>query len=114
RKECAMKSVSCYVIPPKKGYALTVLRGQVLRLTDLEGKQVIDMTVFNNENRREVLSTSNSRTRYTPKPGQDYVGRDALHAGDTLMSTLCRPMMTILDETAEPMGVHGLHNRMCN
>ena len=34
--------------------------------------------------------------------------------GDTLMSTLCRPMMTFVKETPEPKGVHDTHNRMCN
>lgn len=103
-----------HVIPPRSGYALVVKRGQRLRLTDLEGQQVIDMTLYNEENPREKLSTSNSRTRYRPKPGQEYFGRDHLLAGDTLMSTLCRPMLTILEETAEPPGVHDFHNRMCN
>ena len=30
------------------------------------------------------------------------------------MSTLCRPMMTIVKETPEPKGIHDTHNRMCN
>ena len=49
-----------------------------------------------------------------PPPGQDYVPRDHLTEGDTLMSTLCRPMMTIVADTPEPKGVHDMHNRMCN
>ena len=49
-----------------------------------------------------------------PPPGQEYVPRDNLTEGDTLMSTLCRPMMTIVTETPEPKGVHDMHNRMCN
>jgi len=102
------------VIPPKRGLAVTVRRGQQLRVTDLEGKQVVDMAVFNAGNPREKLSTSYSRTRYVPKPGAEYVPRDKLVEGDTLMSTICRPMMTIVTETPEPKGVHDTHNRMCN
>lgn len=109
-----MKSIHEHVMPPKSGHAVVVEKGRILRITDLEGKQVVDMAVFNNDNYREKLSTSNSRTRYVPKPGAAYVPRDKLTEGDTLMSTLCRPMMTIVKETPEPKGVHDAHNRMCN
>jgi hypothetical protein len=30
------------------------------------------------------------------------------------MSTLCRPMMTIVADTPDPKGIHDVHNRMCN
>ena len=40
--------------------------------------------------------------------------RDRLTEGDTLMSTICRPMLTIVRETPAPKGVHDTHNRMCN
>src|SRR5437667_4495534 len=107
-----MRTVFEQVIPPKRGLAVTVKKGQHLRVTDLEGKQVVDMAIFKRENTREKLSTSYSRTRYVPKPGAEYVPRDALTEGDTLMSTICRPMMTIVKETPEPKGVHDTHNRM--
>ena len=109
-----MKVIYEQVIPPKEGHGLTVQTGQVLRVTDLEGKQVVDMAIFNRANPREKLSTSYSRTRYVPKPGAEYVPRDKLLEGDTLMSTLCRPMATFVKETPEPKGVHDTHNRMCN
>jgi uncharacterized protein len=109
-----VKTVFEKVMPPKSGLAVTVTTGQVLRVTDLEGKQVVDMALFNRANPREKLSTSYSRTRYIPKPGAEYVPRDRLGEGDTLMSTICRPMMTILKETPEIKGVHDTHNRMCN
>jgi uncharacterized protein YcgI (DUF1989 family) len=99
---------------PKSGHAVMVEKGQHLRITDVEGKQVVDVAVFNADNYGEKLSTSNSRTRYVPPPGQEYVPRDHLTEGDTLMSTLCRPMMTIVADTPEPKGVHDAHNRMCN
>jgi uncharacterized protein YcgI (DUF1989 family) len=102
------------VMPPKTGLAVEVAAGQRLRVIDLEGQQVVDMAVFNKANPREKLSTSYSRTRYVPAPGAEYVPRDKLTAGDTLMSTICRPMMTIVEETPEPKGIHDVHNRMCN
>jgi uncharacterized protein YcgI (DUF1989 family) len=109
-----MKAVLEKVIPPKTGLAVEVKAGQIFRVTDLEGKQVVDMAVFNLANLREKLSTSYSRTRYVPEPGQPYIPRDKLVAGDTLMSTICRPMMKILAETPEIKGMHDTHNRMCN
>jgi uncharacterized protein YcgI (DUF1989 family) len=109
-----MRAVFEKVMPPKSGLAVEVRKGQHFRVTDLEGKQVVDMAVFNLANPREKLSTSNSRTRYVPPPGSPYIPRDKLTIGDTLMSTICRPMMTIVEETPEPKGVHDVHNRMCN
>ena len=59
-----MKAVFEKVIPPKTGLAVEVKTGQIFRVTDLEGKQVVDMTVFNLANLREKLSTSYSRRRH--------------------------------------------------
>jgi uncharacterized protein YcgI (DUF1989 family) len=109
-----MRKIFEKVILGKNGLAVEVKKRQHLRVIDLEGKQVCDMAVFNKENFREKLSTSYSRTRYKPKTLGDYIPRDKLMEGDTLMSTLCRPMMTIIKETAEVKGVHDCHNRMCN
>lgn len=109
-----MKLVYEHVMPPKTGLALELEAGRHLRVIDLEGKQVVDLALFNRENPREKLSTSYSRTRYVPLPGQPYVPRDTLTEGDTLMSTICRPMMTIIKDTPEPKGMHDAHNRMCN
>jgi uncharacterized protein len=102
------------VMPPKSGLAVELKKGQHIRITDIEGKQVCDVAVFNMDNFREKLSTSYSRTRYPMKVVGDYIPRDHLTEGDTLMSTICRPMMTIVKETAKIKGVHDTHHRMCN
>jgi uncharacterized protein len=102
------------VIPAKRGLAIEATAGQVLRVTDLEGKQVVDMALFNLHNPREKLSTSNSRTRYVPAEGETYKPRDHLTVGSVLRSTLCEPMAEIIEETPEIKGVHDTHNRMCN
>ena len=109
-----MRKIFEKVVPGKSGVAVEVKKGQHLRVIDLEGKQVVDMALFNRDNTREKLSTSYSRTRYKPKAAGKYVPRDKLMEGDTLMSTLCRPMMTIVKETVKVKGVHDCHNRMCN
>ncbi len=109
-----MRRIFTQVVPGKHGLALELQAGQYLRIVDLEGAQVVDMALFNLANLREKLSTSYSRTRYPARSDGSYIPRDRLGAGDTLMSTLCRPMMTIIDETAPEKGVHDCHNRMCN
>jgi len=109
-----VKKIFEKVMPPKTGLAVEVMQGQTLRIIDLEGKQVVDMAVFNKDNPREKLSTSFSRTRYIPEPGEQYTARDHVEEGDWLMSTLCRPLMTIIKETTERKGVHDACQKSCN
>ena len=42
-----MKLIHEQVLPPKTGVAVTVRQGEHIRVIDLEGKQVVDMAVFN-------------------------------------------------------------------
>ncbi len=109
-----LKSTFEQVVPPKGGYAGVVKQGEVIRLTDLEGQQVIDFVVFNQYDRREKLSASYSRSRWFVPKGSPYLPRNTVGEGDWLMSTTCRPLMTIIKETASKKGVHDLHHRMCN
>jgi uncharacterized protein YcgI (DUF1989 family) len=102
-----------HVMPPKTGLAVEVRDRQHLRLIDVEGKQVVDTAVFNLHNTREKLSTSNSRARQLPPERGLYVPADRVMEGDYLKSTLLRPMMLIVKETAEPKGVHDVHARFC-
>jgi uncharacterized protein YcgI (DUF1989 family) len=64
-----MRRTFAHVMAPKTGLAVGVATGQHLRITDIEGKQVVDAAVFNANNHRELLSTSHSRTRYLPMDG---------------------------------------------
>jgi len=90
---------------PATGWADVVRTGQRLRVTDLEGLQVVDMAVFNAANVREKLSTSYSRSR---------AGSRRLGEGDVLMSTINNEMMRITADTAEAKGMHDVYGRMCN
>ncbi len=111
------------ILPPKTGRALIVRRGETLRVTDLEGKQVVDVAIFNANNHRDRLSLSYSTTRYAmqysarragrPEP-EVLMSKDFVTEGDTLMSTIYTPLMTIVKETPEPKGVHKVNQRMCN
>ena len=44
------------VLQPRTGRALIVRTGEVLRITDLEGEQVVDVAIFNANNHRDRLS----------------------------------------------------------
>lgn len=111
------------VILPKEGRALFVGAGETLRITDLEGQQVVDVALFNARNYREKLSLSYSTTRYALQQSAaqravelppEMLSRDYLTEGDILMSTIYSPMMTIMRDTPEPKGIHKVNQRMCN
>ena len=51
-----MSVIHEHVMAPKTGHAVSVKRGQHLRITDLEGKQVVDVAIFNADNYLEKLS----------------------------------------------------------
>lgn len=46
--------------------------------------------------------------------GADYLTRDKVMQGDTLLSNLCRPLLYFLEETPEQKGIHDTHNSSCN
>ena len=73
-----MKLLFDSVMPPATGLAKVVKTGQRIRVTDLDGLQVVDMAVFNEHNVREKLSTSYSRSR------AGVAGTDGFHPRDRL------------------------------
>jgi uncharacterized protein YcgI (DUF1989 family) len=83
-----------WIVPAKEYAAFLLNRGQVLRLVDLEGKQVPDVVWFNQRNLKEHLNLGNSQ--------QIAQGRRLrLVKGDLIVSQVTNPMMTILDYTNE-------------
>ena len=99
RGESAINPIRATTIGANGGVAIEVARGQRLRVTDMRGKQVVDMAVFNRANPREKLSTSYSRSRFDPATVGKFHPRDRLTAGDYLMSTINREMMRIVADT---------------
>ena len=102
------------ILASATGLAVVVEAGRRLRVTDLEGLQVVDMAVFNADNVREKLSCAYSRTRAGTSAGGAFHPRDRLSVGDVLMSTINREMMRIIADTPEIRGMHDVHGRMCN
>ena len=76
-------------IAPQGGCALTLRRGQVLRVIDPLGEQVADLFAFELGNTDRWLSSGRSI---------DYAGKTRLSTGDTLFSNDSRPMFTILGD----------------
>jgi uncharacterized protein YcgI (DUF1989 family) len=100
-------------IPPKDAFAWTAKAGEVVRVTDVAGKQVGDLVMFSQANRRDRVSISWTRTRnirvrdaYRPALG--------LTVGDRVFSTGYRVLATVTEDTPELKGVHDLFGRMCN
>lgn len=109
-----MKQLFETVLTSAGGLAKIIETGQRLRVTDLEGLQVVDMAIFNGHNVREKLSTSYSRSRAGMANDTGFHPRDRLFEGDFLMSTINNEMMRITADTAVVKGMHDVHGRMCN
>jgi len=76
-----------WVIPAREYAAFTMRRGQVLRLVDIEGKQVPDVACFNEHDLSEHLNLGNSLLLNK---------RREFRQGDMIYSVVCNPMLTIV------------------
>ena len=76
-------------LEPQTGTAFQLSKGQLLRVIDLEGEQVADLTAFNGADTSEWLSSGRSI---------DYANRIYLTKGDVLYSNRSRPMFTIVED----------------
>jgi uncharacterized protein YcgI (DUF1989 family) len=89
-----MRKFRKFHLASQTGNALTVNKGQVIRIIDVEGEQVSDLVCFAKNDLEEYLSASRSI---------DYNGNIYLSTGDTLYSNLSNPMLTI---TEDQVGKH--------
>jgi uncharacterized protein len=85
-----------HTIPPMSAHALRLGRGEVLRVTDVDGRQVADLVAFRAGDPDEHLSQGFTRAN------NDKAG---LLVGDHLYSNLNTPLLTIVEDT---VGVHDL------
>ncbi len=82
-------------IPPRKGRAAKLARGQTIRVINTHGHQVVDTWAFNLHDLSEFLSMEHMRAaidRITPRPG------------DVLVTNRRRPILTLLEDSSP--GVH--------
>jgi Uncharacterized conserved protein len=77
-------------LEPQTGTALTVQRGQLLKIIDPTGEQVSDLTSFSLEDKSEWLSSGRTI---------DYANTIYVTTGHILYSNRSRPMWTIVDDT---------------
>ena len=77
-------------IPPQRGTAFRIRKGQVLRVVDPMGEQVCDLFAVGADDPRCRLSSGRSI---------DYAGRIYLTTGDLLYANDSRVMFTILSDT---------------
>ncbi len=96
------KVVNETMIPGGYGAAVVVKAGQLLEVTDVEGKQVADFIAFAERNRREWLSPTHTRS---------VTLRLNLQVGDRLESNWRNPMFEILHDD---VGMHDVITSMCD
>lgn len=84
-----------YTIPPRCGIAVRVARGQSLRVINPSGHQVCDFWAFAVDDLNEHMSMAHVHTD---------LGSIFPRAGDRLVSSLRRPMMTLAADSSP--GVH--------
>jgi len=89
------------VVPAGDYWMHIVLKGETLRILDLEGNQAADTLFFNADDPAERYSASDT----IREQGNLY-----LSAGTVLLSDLCRPMLTI---TADTVGRHDTIGGAC-
>lgn len=82
-------------IPARKGKATYLAKGQVIKVINTEGQQVVDSWAFNQADLREFMSMEHVRAalvRIIPKPG------------DVLVTNKRRPILTLIEDTSG--GIH--------
>ena len=89
------------VVPAGDYWMHVVLKGETLRILDLEGNQAADTLFFNADDPAERYSASDT----VREQGNVY-----LSAGTVLLSDFCRPMLTI---TADTVGRHDTLGGAC-
>jgi hypothetical protein len=82
------------ILEPQTGTAFELRAGQSLRVTDVKGEQVADLTAFNASDKSEWLSSGRTI---------DYANRIYVTTNDILYSNRSRPMLTIV---ADEVGRH--------
>ena len=90
-------------IPARRGRAALVAAGQVVRVINTHGEQVVDTWAFNRSDMAEFMSMEHSRAtlrRLIPR------------VGDALLTNHRRPILTVLEDTAG--GIHDTLMAACD
>ena len=90
-----MASASRITIPARRGKAVTLKRGQHVKVINTHGQQVVDTWAFNSADLGECMSMEHTRTA---------LSRIRVHVGDSLVTNQRRPILTLVEDTSP--GVH--------
>jgi uncharacterized protein len=90
------------LIKAAHGGRISVRRGQLLEILNVEGQQICDFFAFNADDLTERISPARCRSN---------LGHIALKVGDVLVSYLHRPMLRIVQDTC---GVHDITFPPCD
>lgn len=82
-------------IPARRGKAVQLDAGRLLKLINTHGTQVVDTWAFNRHDLHEFMSMEHARP---------HIGRIIPQAGDAMLSNKRRPIVTLLEDTSP--GVH--------
>ena len=100
----AMSSVEKEMfVPAKTGASTTLRKGQLLRLTDLDGRQPIDFWAFFNENPWEHLSCEHTKTS---------IQRLYPVQGDSAYTNYRRPIINLVEDNSP--GQHDMESAACD
>jgi len=82
-------------IPARKGKAARLRHGQVVKIVNTTGQQVVDAWAFNAADLREFMSMEHSRVA---------IGHIIPAVGDALVTNKRRPILTLVEDTSG--GIH--------
>jgi len=82
-------------IPARQGKAARVSKGQIVKVINTRGQQVVDTWAFNNDDLHEFMSMEHSRVA---------IGRIIPGIGDRLVTNRRRPILTLVEDTSG--GIH--------
>ena len=90
-----METLHRETIPARKGKASRLDRGQLVRVINTHGQQVVDTWAFNAADPSEFMSMEHTRTA---------LARVMVATGDALVTNRRRPILTIVEDTSP--GIH--------
>ena len=90
-----METLHRETIPARKGKAGRLDRGQLVRIINTHGQQVVDTWAFNAADPTEFMSMEHTRTA---------LARVMVATGDALVTNRRRPILTIVEDTSP--GIH--------
>lgn len=85
-----------HLVDPKSALAFKIARGQTLKITDIDGRQVSDLVAFADDDYNESLSQGRTRLNNW---------KVTLAVGDALYSNRNRELFTLVEDT---VGAHDL------